>query len=159
MLSIAHVFVGAAVGAATGNPVVAVLAGVLSHHLLDQIPHWDVGSFYAPDFDTDEPNRRDYLIAAVDGLSAAGILWWLAVTYSFGAWIPLVAGGVGGLLPDLWHHIPLWKKWTRTAPITCRWFELHDHFHWTVPQSMMWWGLATQFAVISLAWWWLALPR
>lgn len=157
MLSISHVFVGAAVGAATGNPVLGFLAGILSHHVLDQIPHWDVGSFYEPGFDTDEPNTRDYAIATVDSLLAVGALWWLARGYGGVDYWPLIAGGVGGLTPDIWHHIPIWKHWTRTAPVTRHWFKIHERFHWTVPQRLMWWGLFTQAVAIGLSWWWLAV--
>lgn len=157
MLSIPHVFVGAAVGVATGNPVAGLLAGVISHHLLDAVPHWDAGSFYPPTFDPVEPNRRDVLIAAGDSLLAVGLLWWLAVNYGGSSVASLVAGGIGGLIPDVWHHIPLWKSWTRRT--TAGWMRLHERWHRTVEQRQMWWGLLTQAAAIGLAWWYLAVVR
>lgn len=156
-MSTAHVVVGAAVGAAVGNPVGGLLLGILSHHLLDLIPHWDVGSFYAPTFDPPKLTRRDVLIAAVDGLVAVGLLWFMAVTFGGSQVWALVAGGVGGLLPDIWHHIPWWKS--RSRQITKRWFSLHERWHWTVAQSQMGWGLLTQVVAIGLAWWWLASVR
>lgn len=155
MLSIAHVFVGAAVGVATGNPVAGLLAGVISHHILDAVPHWDAGSFYAPTFDPVEPNLRDYLIATADVLAAAALLWWLAVNYGGGLTPSLLAGGLGGLIPDVWHHIPLWKK--RTRQMTARWMALHERWHRTVEQRQMPWGLLTQAVAIGLAWWYMSL--
>lgn len=157
MLSTAHVVVGMAVGAATGSPVVGLVAGILSHHLMDIVPHWDSGSFYAPTFDVVEPNRRDLLIATADALVAIGLF--VAALNQFGQgqpW-PLIAGAAGGLLPDLWHHIPLWSRWSRR--VTARWFGIHNHFHHTVEQKQMVWGLLTQVVAVVLGWWWLGLVR
>ena len=46
MLFTTHSVVGAAAGAATGDPYLGFAAGVLSHHVLDAIPHFDQGTFY-----------------------------------------------------------------------------------------------------------------
>lgn len=38
-----HVLVGAAIGAVARRPVVAFTAGVVSHFVLDAVPHWGSG--------------------------------------------------------------------------------------------------------------------
>ncbi len=157
MISSAHVFVGAAAGVATGNPYLALLAGVASHHLMDMVPHWDVGSFYAPADTPDKLSPRDLIIATVDGLASIAFVYLMVRNFGGNDPWTLVAGSVGGVLPDVWHHIPLWKGWTRR--VSQGWLRFHDENHSTVKQSKMFWGVATQLVAVALSWWILTVLR
>ena len=41
MLDTVHVFAGLAIGRQIANPIVAFIVGIISHIILDAIPHWD----------------------------------------------------------------------------------------------------------------------
>ncbi len=43
MTATAHAIVGGALAAAFPNPVIGISLSLLSHPLLDMIPHWDEG--------------------------------------------------------------------------------------------------------------------
>lgn len=160
MLSTFHVFAGAAVGVATGNPLTAFLAGAVSHHFTDLLPHWDPGSFYAPQPGPEDLRGRGLWVAVGDNIVAVGVIIWLG--QRFGAQYDpriLVSGAIGGIFPDLWHHIPWWKRWTRRQPVTREWFRLHKLLHWTVPARMWALGVATQIGVAAASWWFLTIYR
>ncbi|KKR03565.1 MAG: hypothetical protein UT32_C0048G0001 [Parcubacteria group bacterium GW2011_GWC2_39_14] len=42
MFLVTHAAIGAAIGQATGNPILAALGGLASHFLLDAVPHGDL---------------------------------------------------------------------------------------------------------------------
>lgn len=77
-----HALVGAALGPTTGSVEGAFAAGLASHTLLDAMPHWEYN----------EPTQVVLLAAA-----AAFITQEFSRT---GDW-RLIAGAVGGVLPDL----------------------------------------------------------
>jgi hypothetical protein len=79
-----HVLVGAALGPTTGSIVMSFVVGVASHTLLDAMPHWEYGP-----------------LAQAVLLFGAGAV----VGYEFGRTgdLRLIAGAVGGVLPDLPH--------------------------------------------------------
>ena len=152
MMVVAHVAVGAALGAAVGHPVLGFALGVASHIVLDATPHFDAGSFMTPG---DETYRlREYIWATTDVLLAVGFGLWL----SWHAQNPVAvaAGGIGGLLPDLMFNPPFWSQWTRAIP-GFSWFNrvLHQGLHWTVPASDWLAGTVTQLVAVGGALWWL----
>jgi hypothetical protein len=64
MLVTTHVLAGAVIGSRTRSPVTAYGPGVLSHFVLDAVPHW------GPDADHDELMR----VAVRDGLGGLAAL-------------------------------------------------------------------------------------
>lgn len=151
MLLTVHVFVGAAAGIASQQPAVGFLAGVVSHHIMDMVPHWDPASWHFPKKDF-TLTRRDYSVAAADlivaFLAAIWLIWFIDLPR-----LQLLAfwGLVGGVLPDLVHHIPLWKAVTRRY--TAVWFRFHSLFHATINPRYAWFGVVTQLVALGLAWW------
>jgi hypothetical protein len=91
-----HVLAGAAIGALTRRPAVALGLGVASHLAMDVIPHWGLPHHLAGR-ERDEHYlhvaRRDGLT----GLAAMGTVFGLAR----GRRLPVVAGMVGAALLDL----------------------------------------------------------
>lgn len=153
---------GAAVGAATGDPYLGFAAGVLSHHTLDAIPHFDQGTFYlersGPQYlgMTQVSNhrggfsRRDWVMLFIDwGIAAAvfGMVFWATPV---SRWELIVLGAFGGLLPDIVDSSPLWSKKLRAHSGFVRaYHEFHSFFHWTVARKELWLGVATQAVLLA----------
>jgi hypothetical protein len=95
MLVTNHVLAGAAIGALTRRPAVALALGVASHLAMDVIPHWGLPHLVGRDRDEQflHVARRDGLT----GLAAMGAAFALAR----GRRLPVLAGMVGAALLDL----------------------------------------------------------
>ncbi|MDI7248032.1 MAG: hypothetical protein QME92_11300 [Bacillota bacterium] len=83
MYCITHFLAGAIVGASMPGPLGAACAGLVSHAVLDAVPHSDYGRAW-----------QGVIDVACAGLVALVILM-------AGADVRAVAGGVGGALPDI----------------------------------------------------------
>ena len=95
-----HILVGASVGVATGNPVLGFLGGVVSHFVLDAIPHTDPGTWHFEDAFPFKVDERDLTVAFADMALAIFLTLYLAGTTPLIAAAPL-AGMLGGALPDV----------------------------------------------------------
>lgn len=89
MSGITHVAVGGAIGFAVGNPYLGFLGGLLSHIVLDRIPHQEFFGLGGELFSS------SLLFAAVMALAPANML-------------AVAAGVSGSCLPDL--EIVLWLE-------------------------------------------------
>lgn len=89
MLITNHVLAGALVGTHSPGPVSAFAAGVVSHFVMDAVPHW--GGY----------DIHDVLpVAVVDGLVGATALVLVARAAPRGHRASLVAGMLGAAFPD-----------------------------------------------------------
>jgi len=86
-----HVLIGAVIGARTRSAVTAYGLGVLSHFVLDAVPHW------GPDGDHDEFMR----VAVRDGLGGLAALAFVAASSPAGSRRFALAGAIGAATPDL----------------------------------------------------------
>jgi len=89
MTGATHTAVGGAVGMFIPNPFLAFFAGVLSHFLIDKIPHFWPSTI-----------KRQNLMIVVDGFLSASLL----VLFFFTPIInkeSILAGAFGGMLVDL----------------------------------------------------------
>lgn len=102
MRAINHTVTGAAVGAVVGNPVLALLAALLSHVVLDIIPH-------SGDERVDKASSRFKIELLIDAALSAGFLLALALLQP-PEWQLLIACGVLGAAPDLlWLPYWIWE--------------------------------------------------
>lgn len=109
-----HAIVGGAVGRIlSGQPILALILGFVSHFLLDAIPHWD---YKLGSLDKDEAKPLNTSIRldrsfAYDCLKLVAdvliglIIAWLAFGGSAEAYASVVAGIFGGLLPDFLQFV------------------------------------------------------
>lgn len=153
MLSFTHLFIGAAVGSATGNPALGFGAGVLSHHLGDATPHFDTVAEHWEDREQITPAH--YIFAAVEGLVGFGLLAY--VLHQTGTSIvdpasPAAWGAFGGVAPDLVDNVPLWSQWFRGTRFGRVYHRFHDWFHFALFTKEFWWwpvGILTQIVLIG----------
>lgn len=99
MRAINHTVTGAVVGAAIGNPWLALPVALLSHFVLDMIPHSGGSSHTSLFFKLE--------LVADAALSAAFLL--AIVVLQVDQWPLLVACGILGAAPDLWW-LPYWIR-------------------------------------------------
>ncbi|MDP3947389.1 MAG: hypothetical protein Q8Q41_01705, partial [bacterium] len=163
MLFTSHAIVGAAVGVAAGNPYYGFLGGIASHHVLDAIPHFDQGTFRIKKEGarylgkTAEYSERHFAASdwailfadwAVSVLIFNALVWFLPLEY----FLPMFAGALGGLLPDIVDSSPLWSKKLRAkSRVLAAYHKFHAFFHWTVAWSRLWLGLGTQVLAVAVA--------
>lgn len=162
MLFTTHSVIGAAVGVLTGNPYAGFAGGVLSHHVLDALPHFDQGSFYTTksgakylgtkaehSFDA-KFSRRDWVMLFAD-LVTAGVLFLTIFAHSpASAWPLIVWGALGGLLPDIIDSSPLWsKKLRENITLIKKYNSFHVFFHWTVARDEIALGVITQLILLT----------
>lgn len=120
----AHALVGAALGPTTGSAEGAFAAGLASHTLLDAMPHWEYG-----------------VLTQVVLLVGAGAI--IRQEYDRTGDVRLIAGAIGGLLPDLEHVLRRlgWRSRSR--------FPSHDG---TLPHGRaheMWQGIWLEAGLVG----------
>jgi hypothetical protein len=141
MTALNHALTGAAVAAAINKPILALPAALLSHFVIDAVPHWN--------YKLKPHIARRQLVMLADLALSLGLLLFLAITVDANPWL-IIAGGLLGILPDtMWlrffitgrpsisgnpkrlinrlrqfHH---WIQWSETARgffVELLWFPL-----------------------------------
>lgn len=156
MLTTPHVLVGAAIGVASGNPVVGFLGGVASHFALDALPHTDPGTWHFEDAFPYRVDERDLTVAFADLALAIFLTLYLAGTAPLVAAAP-IAGMIGGVLPDVVGVLPLFFSRLATVPVLSRYYALNQRIQKYATARPAQWiqGVLTQIAVCGLAIWFL----
>jgi hypothetical protein len=140
MNPLAHMLAGAAVGQLSPGGPWAFAGGVLSHELLDAIPHAEGETFGLRGISL---LRVDVLEAGAEVFVGAALLWRLAVACPGARTDLVVLGALGGLLPDL-VDIPLHALWGKMI--------LHvRRLHWTVGRKHAVLGILAQMVSAGVA--------
>jgi hypothetical protein len=165
MILTGHLLIGGAIGvvanallpsASSQNslwavPVVVGL-GILSHHLLDLLPHTDAATFWP-----DERRVPFFAVVVVTlevlaGTLVTGMLFFFQhQTWAF------AAGAVGGVLPDILDEMPLWQHRFRQSSLGGVWHRWHMHLH--CADMAQWWrmGLVIDALVVGGGLWFLLI--
>ena len=119
-----HATLGAVIGHAVGNPLLAFVGGFISHFLIDMVPHGDTG--LSDNFRIHKRRRKQAVAyVLVDAIIAIFFVLLLANTRDIDSVRTFTWGIVGGVLPDLLVGI---YEITKTPLL--RWFNtLHFYFH------------------------------
>lgn len=166
MVFTTHAITGAGIGILSGNPILAFIFGIISHFILDALPHFDQGGFYMKEdkgpawlganYDAGSKQKlhcaRDIIMLAIDVI-IAGILGIYLLIQLPSMWLFIILGGFGGIFIDLMDANPFVKDFFRKTGIGKILHSLHHFFHW--PLSVKYWhiGILTQIAVIWLMFW------
>jgi hypothetical protein len=97
-----HVLSGALIGARARGPGQAFAAGVVSHFVLDAIPHWGKWG----------TRRRFLRVAVADGLVSLAVAGAIAAASPSAQRPAVLAGMAGAALPDLDKPTRLWFGWS-----------------------------------------------
>lgn len=119
-----HATLGAVIGHATGNPLLAFIFGFISHFLIDMVPHGDTGM--SDNFRIHKRHRRRAVAyVVVDAIFAMFFVLMLANARDIDSVRAYSWGIVGGVLPDFLVGV---YEITKTRLL--RWFNtLHFFFH------------------------------
>ena len=94
MLTTPHAAAGITLGAITGNPILAIPAALVSHYLLDMVPHWQ--ETLAPY----KPTRWTYIRIPLDIVLAVGLTTWAAYvmpSHASAIWTGAIAANIADL--------------------------------------------------------------
>jgi hypothetical protein len=135
-----HILAGALVGRLIPHPTIALLGGMVTHAVLDAVPHTDGDTF--------QPlSRRDVIIdlgtAMIEVVAGLGAVACIMRGYVPGGALAVWAGALGGLLPDI-IDFPLERLTRRQVLHIAR-------FHAAVPRERAAAGVLTQVVVVALA--------
>lgn len=142
MVSLAHALTGASIACAFPNPVIYVPSSLVSHYILDAIPHYDLGSTIK----NYKKNKKTSLcLAFFDVLFAFfaimifGFLTKQKFNFYFGAFL--------GILPDL-IEAPL-NFFNKKYKFLIIFNKFHGKYHHN--SKKMTTGIITQIITIALA--------
>lgn len=146
MLATVHLLTGAMLGATLPNTAAVVIVSILSHYVLDALPHIDPDTFRN---DKTQPYSRTQI--AVFAIDAISVLTFLFLFFNYRQqWLPIIIGSLAAQLPDL--LMPL-EGYTWYAPFAkahqlCHWNKQKAHLrHWFLI------GIVSQVTFSVLALW------
>ncbi len=159
MISTTHITTGAALGLVIGAAIpdsllavpIAFGVGVLSHHVLDMIPHTDPGSYRKPD-DLSPLNSRERIFAYADNALGTAII--LAIFFTMQPSWAMLFGAAGGNFPDIFHHPNWWQAKTR-AMFNGKYFHFHHKYHFTARGNLIPLGVLTNAVLIIGSLWYI----
>ena len=138
MHPLAHMLTGALIGQVAPSPIAAGLGGLLSHGVLDSIPHAEGETFGIRETSLVRP---DLVEAGIETIIGAVLLWQIGSRCAAARAEQLAVGAVAALVPDL-VDIPL-KQFLGVM-------ILHVHrLHWTVRRKHAAWGILTQVVTVG----------
>ena len=114
-----HLLAGAAIGAHSPNVWAAFCFGLLSHYLLDSLPHWE----YLKDIKIKKFNELVKIL--IDFIIGSIIVIFLFLSSSFN--IIIIFGIIGALLPDFIEFIYKNFKIKFLRPLSL--FHLKTHYY------------------------------
>lgn len=119
-----HATLGAVIGQATGNPVLAFVIGFISHFLIDMVPHGDC--YLSDNYRIHKCNRkRSVAYVMVDAVIAMLFVLFLFNVKDIVSVRNFTWGIIGSVLPDL-----LVGMYDLTKSRYLKWFfDLHFFFH------------------------------
>jgi hypothetical protein len=157
-----HAIIGAAVASTMPeHPVLGFCAGFISHFIADAIPHYDY-PIYSESIHPKKRERhmhfnsalfRDFADFSFD--AGAGLLVALAAFSFTNAWLAIILGAIGGILPDPLQFVA--KIWPRQPLNSLQRFHQWIHTdHRMRDRGELMLGIVSQLAVIlctiSVAW-------
>ncbi len=126
MILITHAVVGAALSRITGNPMSSFMLAVVSHYILDAVPHYD---YVDQDFVANPRSRRSRMIfkfIMLDGVLGVFLpLWFFGWSDIFG-FLNIFLAIVGAMLPDAFSGVHLYLP-NRITPLLNR-FHVGVHY-------------------------------
>ena len=145
MISTSHLLIGAATGAATGNPAGAFFVGVASHFAMDMVPHVDIGTFISPQRKNNlNFNKSEYVEAFADIIIGGAVVLLLIFKSSHFNAVNMFWGAAGGISVDVIDNVPFWSNYTRELPIFKSMHNLHSKLHFNIDSKYWYLGTLTQ---------------
>lgn len=147
MTATAHALAGAALAAKIANPYIGLPAALVSHFLMDLVPHWDFGTNWKQ-----KTKRLLWLQSIFDVLLGFGLVLWLFSSRVDPIYLWTMV--IFAQLPD-WLEVPsLFLGYDKPPFSWVKDLQTTIHNRLKLP-----WGLAIQAAVLILVAWALQIPE
>ena len=151
MLATPHILIGAAIGKAVPENFWAVVVlGILSHYLVDALPHFDQAV-------EGKPKIKQYIIAALD--IVVGVLALYLILNSKASNLnlatPIILGAAAALFPDFLDNLPVFSDWLHKNKFFNQEYWFHNKIQWASGKKWMFWGILTQILVVGICVWYL----
>lgn len=147
MIITAHVIAGGVLGEEINSPVLAFLAGIILHFILDMVPHFDNV------LEKGKWTWKQAIFTTFDLILTIALLVYLKPELSF--FNPFWWGALGGIFPDLLDNVPFWNKYFRASKIGESVHKFHDKIHHLIlkDQPGVIIGLTTQIITLLFFLW------
>ncbi len=152
MLETPHVILGAAIAAKIPNPFISIPLSLMSHFVLDKVPHWNP-HLYTETQKLGHPGKTSTVIAVADiGLSLA-MGFWVAGNYSpdYQRGAVVLACCLASVLPDVVKY-PYYYFKARFKTLVA-WVKFERKLQVDAP---FWPGVLTQLLTVLTAIWWIS---
>ena len=123
-----HATVGITVGQASGNIWLAFIAGLLSHFVLDIIPHGDDNLIEDKNKLSEKESNKLFKLGIIDGLIMSVLVSILYLQNQITLPILALSGVIGSILPDFIQGLYLIFK----TPLLNRYFIFHGDIHFAL---------------------------
>lgn len=151
MIATVHMLAGASAGVKSKSIFLALFAGLLSHYILDAVPHLDaINAIHAWNIHSWSLIILDIIIGAI-----VGMYFWIR-HHEFPKISMFTLGAVGGLLPDILDSQPFWAEAIGRLPVLGK-IQLFHHFmngfpvqYFPMPQWAIL-GIITQILVVMIS--------
>jgi len=128
-----HSSIGAAIGASTGNPILAYVFGFFSHLLLDAIPHAEPDQVFNRAFKNSPRSKKNQvlflLIVAIDSLAWIFFAYFL-ISKTAHSSLPMLMGMFGSVSPDYMFGLGIVTK----NKLLLKFDALHTKNHFDIPK-------------------------
>ena len=142
----AHIAVGSAVGFATKNPYLGFAAGMISHQVIDAIPHIDPGSIGA-NSENIFKNKPALIWVFTDIIIGISLFWFILNQLDFASFV--LWGAIGGISTDVIDNSPFWSKKLCVIFPFNHFHFIHEKIHYTIENKKYFWvGILTQLILI-----------
>jgi len=152
MLALNHTLVGAAIGSQIDNIPAVIGLAVVSHFVLDFLPHVDQGS----EFSREElkPTFK-YFLAAIDIFASFLIIILILMARPGLNSIPVITGAITGLLIDLIFNVPFWESWVKKVRPLSYIYYFHNKIQEPLKKYQYSIGIPLQLIIIFTSIWFL----
>lgn len=146
MLLTPHSILGASIGELVNSWPIVLVLGILSHYILDALPHFDWGTWHENEDDF-VPNTRDYILACLDIILTIVSIVYIFIKLKYNYLILLGAGSA--ILPDLIDNVPFWKYQVRKTKFGKFTHQIHCAIHYRLKYKYWYIGILTQLIIIG----------
>lgn len=152
MLETPHVAVGAAIAVKVGRPELAIPLALVSHLVLDRIPHWNP-SFFTETKKFGRPAIKSIYFSAVE--STVALFLGLFIAYrmlpNYALAATVIACSFASVFSDV-VKIPFFFFHSKSR-LLARWVAWERSLQ--VETDNIFWGVVTQLVVITASLWWI----
>lgn len=130
MLGGIHFFVGSAISVSvTKNPFFAFILGILSHHLLDFLPHFDLNIFEDHKYKSlKDWDKKVWFLVISEFFFFFLLTFYFLGKFEFNIQRIAFLGGMGGIIPDVFTL--LIKTFLAKPKMFNFYLNFHENFHY-----------------------------